>query len=381
MVWRKKEHLSRLLATFALAVLLFTSLYVAPAQELEYQVDSVDLVVYRDGLVHVTQALTVNETSVSVSFPLLAPSVENVLVLDENQTLLDYKTDVSRITVFTLGATRVFLEYDTVSMTDKEAEVWTLNVTSPYNLTVCLPEGSTIIYLNKLPTSIDTEEGNIILSLFPAEWEISYVLPILIPASFTITDLAVEPEEVEIGDKVTISAKVTNVGEAEGSYTLALEIDGVVEETEILKLAGRTSTTIEFRVTRETPGNYSVKVGELETEFTVKEPTAAFEISDLTVNPEEAEAGDEVKVSVTVANVGKKEGSYTVALEINGAEEDTETVVLAGGASTVVEFTVARADKGTYSVQVGELQFCSPQNISSLLLLSQLWEALEGSSF
>ena len=272
MPWGKRKKLVHILATTALAALLLISLSASPTYELEYQVDSVDLIVYRDGLVHVTQALTVNETSVSVSFPLLAPSVENVLILDENQTLLDYEIDGPQITVFSLGATRVFLEYDTVSITDKEAEVWTLILANPYNLTVCLPEGSTIVYLNDLPTSIDTEGGNIILSLFPAEWEISYVLPILIPASFTITDLAVEPEEVEIGDEVTISATVTNVGEAEGSYTLALEIDGVVEKTEILMLAGGTSTTIEFRVTRADKGTYNVQVGELEREFTIKEP-------------------------------------------------------------------------------------------------------------
>ena len=272
MPWGKREKLAHILATTALAALLLISLSASPTYELEYQVDSVDLIVYRDGLVHVTQALTVNETSVSVSFPLLAPSVENVLILDENQTLLDYEIDGPQITVFTLGATRVFLEYDTVSITDKEAEVWTLILANPYNLTVCLPEGSTIVYLNDLPTSIDTEDGNIILSLFPADWEISYVLPTLIPASFTITDLAVEPEEVEIGDEVTISATVTNVGEAEGSYPVVLEINGVEEDTQTVMLAGGASTVVEFIVTRADKGTYNAQVGELEREFTIKEP-------------------------------------------------------------------------------------------------------------
>ena len=272
MPWRKRETRAHILATTALAVLLLISLSASPTYELEYQVDSVDLIVYRDGLVHVTQALTVNETFPSVSFPLLAPSVDNILVLDENQTLLDYETDGAQITVFTLGATRVFLEYDTISITEKEAEVWTLILDNPYNLTIYLPEESTIVYLNELPTSIDTEDGKITLSLFPGDWEISYVLPIIIPASFTISDLAVAPTEVEVGDEVTISATVANVGGTEGSYNVALEINGVVEETKTVMLAGGASTTVEFRVTKDDAGTYSVEVGELQSEFTVKEP-------------------------------------------------------------------------------------------------------------
>lgn len=354
MLWRKRENLANILAATVLAVLLFISLSVSPTRE-RYQVDSVELTVYRDGLVHVTQVLTVNETSTSISFPLLASKIDNVLAIDENQTFLDYQIVGAQITVFTLGSTSVFLEYDTASVTQKEADVWTLILANPYNLTVCLPEGSTIFYLNPLPTSIGTEDGKTILSLFPSDWEISYVLPILAPASFTVTDLTVTPTEVEVSEEVTVSVTVTNIGGTEGSYTLALEINGTVEETETLSLTGGAFTTVGFRVTREDPGNYTVRVGELETGFTVKEPTAKFRISDLTVTPEEAAVGDDVKVSVTVTNVGLAEGSYTVVLEINGVEEDTETVVLAGGASTTVEFMVTKTNEGTYSLEVGEL--------------------------
>jgi len=262
MFLREREHLGKMLATTLLASIVLISLSAAPTSGLEYQVNSVELTLYRDGLVHVTQALTVNETYPSASFLLLASSIENILALGENQTLLDYETDGPQITVFTLGATRVFLEYDTISITQKEAEVWTLNLTGcPYNLTVCLPEESTIVYLNQLPTSIDTEDGKITLSLFPGDWEISYVLPIIIPASFTISDLTVTPSEVEVGDEVTISATVTNVGGTEGSYTVALEVDGSAEQSKTVTLAAGASTTVEFMVTETDAGTYSVQVG------------------------------------------------------------------------------------------------------------------------
>lgn len=150
--------------------------------ELGYFVDFVELRVYRDGLVHVTQALTVNETFPAVTVNLLASMIENVIVVDENDTVLDYKIVDSNLTVFSLGAVRVVIEYDTAMLTKKEAGVWTLTLNTPYNLTVHLPEKSTIMYLNQVPTTISTEDSRPVLQLFPSRWEISYVLPVVPPS-------------------------------------------------------------------------------------------------------------------------------------------------------------------------------------------------------
>ena len=162
-----------------LLLIFFSCVTAIAAGESRFQVESANLTVYRDGLVHLAQTLVVNETFPAVTLPLLSFSTENVIVLDENQTLLDYEINGLNLTIFTLGAKGVFLEYDTISLTRKEAEVWTLIVENPYNLTVLLPENSTIVYLNKMPTAIDTENSKITLSLFPDSWEISYVLPLI----------------------------------------------------------------------------------------------------------------------------------------------------------------------------------------------------------
>jgi len=50
---------------------------------------------------------------------------------------------------------------------------------NPYNITVFLPKNSTVIYLSRMPTAIDTEGTGINLSLYPGPWEISYVVPLL----------------------------------------------------------------------------------------------------------------------------------------------------------------------------------------------------------
>ncbi|HDQ05955.1 MAG TPA: hypothetical protein ENN36_04440 [Candidatus Bathyarchaeota archaeon] len=258
---------------FAVFILLLTATSAA-ADENEFQVESTHLQIYRDGLVRVTQTLSVNETLPEVSLPLLHSSADNFIVLDENQTVLDYEVDGTNLTVFTLGATSVSLQYDTDSLTRKDFEVWTFLVDTPYNLTVQLPAESTVVYLNQLPTAIDTEDTKITLSLFPSQWEISYVFPLTSPAEFQISDLNVTPSEVEAGKEVTISVKIANVGGQTGSYTIQLIINQTVEDTKTLTLEEGASTTTQFKIVKQTPGKYNIEIGGLVGEFTVNEASS-----------------------------------------------------------------------------------------------------------
>jgi uncharacterized membrane protein len=160
-------------------IMLISFATVSAAGESLFEVESMSLIVYRDGLVHVTQTLIVNELSPEVTLPLLSSSIDNAIILDENQMAVDYEIIGGNLTVFTLGAERVLVEYDTISLTKKEAEVWSLIADNPYNLTVFLPQNSTVIYLSEMPTAIDTSGTGITLSLYPGNWEISYVVPLL----------------------------------------------------------------------------------------------------------------------------------------------------------------------------------------------------------
>lgn len=250
--------------------ILFLSVTVAAADETEFQVESTNLQIYRDGLVRVTQTLIVNETLPAVTLPLLNSSVNNFIVLDENQTVLDYDVDGINLTVFTLGTTSVSLQYDTDSLTKKDFDVWSLIVDTPYNLTVRLPEESPVVYLSETPTSIDTEGNKITLSLFPSQWEISYILPLVPPADFQISDLDVTPSEVEAGEEITVSVTITNVGGQTGSYTVPLIINQTTEDTKTVTLEKGASNTTEFKIIKQTPGKYNVEIAGLVDEFTVK---------------------------------------------------------------------------------------------------------------
>ena len=163
--------------TLSIFVILLLSTLTAAAQS-QFQVESTKVKVYRDGLAHVTQAISVDELVPEVEVSLLSSSVENLIVLDENQLPVDYQINGTILSIFTLGAPHVSIEYDTVALTNKAADVWTLVLNSPYNLTVSLPKNSTIVYLNQVPTTIDTTGDELSLALYPGQWEISYIVPL-----------------------------------------------------------------------------------------------------------------------------------------------------------------------------------------------------------
>jgi hypothetical protein len=82
---------------------------------------------------------------------------------------------------------------------------------------------------------------------------------------------------------------------------------------------------------------------------------AAFSLSSLVISLDEVAPGEEVKISVSVANTGGKEGSYTVVLKINGITEAEKGVTVAAGDSQTVDFNVTKEEAGSYDVVVDGL--------------------------
>jgi len=91
-------------------------------------------------------------------------------------------------------------------------------------------------------------------------------------ASFHIAELVISPAEVNSGEEVAISARVTNTGGAEGSYTAELRIDNVVELAKEVTVAAGGTTTLSFYRYSGIPGTYGVTLGELTGQFIVVEP-------------------------------------------------------------------------------------------------------------
>jgi hypothetical protein len=82
---------------------------------------------------------------------------------------------------------------------------------------------------------------------------------------------------------------------------------------------------------------------------------AEFTVTDLIINPLEAEVFEPITITVNLTNIGDEPGNYMGNLTINNVLQDNQTVLLEGGESTILEFTVFEQTEGTYTVEIGGL--------------------------
>jgi hypothetical protein len=82
---------------------------------------------------------------------------------------------------------------------------------------------------------------------------------------------------------------------------------------------------------------------------------ATFEMSSLSISPNEVDTEAPVTISVLLMNTGETTGNYTVILKINGVTEETKEVNLIGGTQREITFTISQDIAGTYLVDVNGL--------------------------
>ena len=178
-----KLHIASTIFIVYCSLLLFAS-FASVLGQTSFKVESTNLTVYRDGLVHCKQEISLDVFVAEITMPLLSEASQNILLLDENMTAVDYKVIGNNLTGYTLGASNILIEYDTLMLTKKEGKVWTLVTNYQYNLTVFLPLNSTVIYLSESPLAIETKDNFLTMFLNPGSWEISYILPAFTPDEF-----------------------------------------------------------------------------------------------------------------------------------------------------------------------------------------------------
>jgi uncharacterized protein YfaS (alpha-2-macroglobulin family) len=108
-------------------------------------------------------------------------------------------------------------------------------------------------------------------SISVGSWESTLLVEQPSPAEFRISNLEVSPTKVDAGDNIVVSAKIANVGGTQGSYTAELKIDGTTIETEELTISAGTDYKLAFKLCECSPGTYIVTLGDLTSNFVVKE--------------------------------------------------------------------------------------------------------------
>jgi len=86
---------------------------------------------------------------------------------------------------------------------------------------------------------------------------------VLKPAEFQFSSLDIAPNPVNVGEETTVRINIKNVGEAGGTYIVSLLVDGVAEQTKDITLAGGTTESVSFAISKGSCGSYNIEVGGL----------------------------------------------------------------------------------------------------------------------
>jgi hypothetical protein len=176
------------------------------------------------------------------------------------------------------------------------------------------------------------------------------------PAEFQVTELLINPSLVLADEIVGISVKVTNVGEASGSYTVNLKIDDSIIETRDVTLSGGATEVVKFEVTETNPGTHTVEIDNQSGSFTVEAPVSAsedIEVYSLSVRPYEVWEGETVTIRAKADNLADEPGTLQVRVLVDGKVEATEMFQLDAGATDVpIEISVTAGEPDGYPVQL-----------------------------
>ena len=180
-----------------------------------------------------------------------------------------------------------------------------------------------------------------------------------LPAEFVVSGLTITREPLDVLSwTFEIAANVTNVGEQEGTHTVAFKLDGLEVDWRTVELGGGETTIIVYNVMSGV-GSFPFEVNGLTGILEIESiPGPKFEFSNLRifypgVIPPEVERDETVTVTVSIEaeNVGELEGGHTVELKVDGEVIDSKEVTLEGGASATVLFELTRGE-GTHEVEV-----------------------------
>jgi hypothetical protein len=171
-------------------------------------------------------------------------------------------------------------------------------------------------------------------------------------AEFTLGPPELNPTTAIIGQEVTVSVDVSNIGKAKGIYEAVLNVDGVNTETRSVTLTPGATQTVIFKLIKRETGTYTVKFGDQSRTLTVVKP-AEFTVGSPSISPEEVVQGKETTISVDVGNIGGIEGNYSCTLALSGVNIQTKNVSIPPGGTKTVIFTFTPDKPGITEVTIG----------------------------
>lgn len=163
-------------------VLAACFLFLTLSSFVQYAIGSpkvLDFTTYADGTTHVFYQTDVDPQSPDFILSLVGSTADNLVIRDQNGTLLSSKMNGDSIDIETLGASTIKVDYDTPDLVSKKGKTWTFSVNSPTDYSVLLPANTTVVGMSAIPSNLQDVDGQSLISLPSGHADISYVFQVL----------------------------------------------------------------------------------------------------------------------------------------------------------------------------------------------------------
>ncbi len=201
------------------------------------------------------------------------------------------------------------------------------------------------------------------------------------PATFEVSDLLIEPIQIELGDTVIISVNVINVGEMPGSYNVTLNVEeGLIISVKEITLQGGESQRVQFEIVPEAEGTYDVSlegmIGTLSVIIPIIPPLPPI-LSVLTITPAEIVLGEEVTIGFDIENIDSQSITYNATMQIGELTLLVDVELGAYESKTVSRaITITPSTVGVFTVTVdgltGEFTVTTPPLTPAEFIISDL---------
>jgi len=161
-------------APLVLAGLIFVSL-VVPIQTSFSSTRSLNLVIYPDGSVHVSNQIDIDPLLPDYELDLFGSSIDNFVAVGDNGFLLSDEIIENKATIDTFGSSSLKIDYDIHDLVSKEGRVWTFSINSPSDYTLLMPTHTVIVGMSVLPNNMELVNDQTILDLKNGTSEINYI--------------------------------------------------------------------------------------------------------------------------------------------------------------------------------------------------------------
>lgn len=137
---------------------------------------SLTLTLYSNGVTQVNYFLKSDPTKVRVETGLFGEDIESVVVRNEDGDPLQINSFNETYQIDSIGSVELHISYQTKDLTSVEDSVWIVNITSPINVTIILPENADFLDMNPIPSEIGSFGKAYYLNFPPGNSYTYYIL-------------------------------------------------------------------------------------------------------------------------------------------------------------------------------------------------------------